>query len=101
MSTDTFRLEDIAAGLVMDIGIQFEIKVYASIFTEIRDARYRLEIMMPLKLEKELDRFLIEKYELTSTSRIHWNDFWVKKWYRIKKDMLDNIKVLIRLLGYM
>lgn len=101
MSTDTFRLEDIAAGLVMDIGIQFETKVYASIFTEVRDARYRLEIMMPVKLEKELDRFLIEKYELTSTLRIHWNAFWVKKEYRIKKDMLDNIKVLIRLLGYM
>lgn len=101
MSTDTFRLEDIAAGLVMDIGIQFEINVYASIFTEVRDARYRLEIMMPLELEKELDRFLIEKYELTSTSRIRWNDFCVKKEYRIKKDMLDNIKVLIRLLGYM
>lgn len=101
MSTDTFRLEDIAAGLVMDIGIQFETKVYASIFTEVRDARYRLEIMMPVELEKELNRFLIEKYELTSTLRIHWNAFWVKKEYRIKKDMLDNIKVLIRLLGYM
>jgi hypothetical protein len=101
MSTDTFRLKDIAAGFVMDIGIQFETKIYASIFTEVRDARYRLEIMMPVELEKELDRFLIEKYELTSTLRIHWNAFWVKKEYRIKKDMLDNIKVLIRLLGYM
>ena len=85
----------------MDISIQFETKVYASIFTEVRDVSYRLEIMMPLELEKELDRFLIEKYELTSTLRIRWNAFWVKKWYHIKKDMLDNIKVLIRLLGYM
>lgn len=101
MSTDAFRLEDIAAGLVMDIGIQFEIKVYASIFTEVRDARYKLEIMMQIDSEEVLDQFLTEKYELTSTQRIRWSASWVKKRYRIKKDMLDNIKVLIRLLGYM
>lgn len=100
MSTDTFRLEDIAAGIAIDIGTQFETKVYASIFTEVRDARYKLEIMMQIDSEEVLDQFLTEKYELTSTQRMRWSASWVKKWYRIKKDALDNIKVLIRLSGY-
>lgn len=100
MSMDTFGLEDIAAGIAIDIGTQFETKVYASIFTEVRDARYKSEIMMPIDSEEVLDQFLIEKYKLTLTQRMCWNASWVKKWYRIKKDALDNIKVLIRLLGY-